>query len=160
MDSPTLICTKHNGDEEPEDPTLKYQKLIQKTLRQCNLIVEKPKIKYLTQKKPSPRTLRAQLILHKPNSLIRPVINNMKDPTYKIPRHLVRILNKHLTLNHHYNVVNSTNLANDLTNLKINKIHKLITYDIKDLSVNIPIQETLTITKSRLLKSNDKQHNK
>jgi hypothetical protein len=49
------------------------------------------------------------------------------------------------------------NLATDLTQIKLNENHKLITYDIKDLYVNIPIEETLTITKSMLLKSNDTQ---
>jgi hypothetical protein len=48
-------------------------------------------------------------------------------------------------------------LAIDLTNLKINENHKLITYDIQDLYVNISKEETLTITKSRLLKNNDTQ---
>jgi len=81
----------------------------------------------------------------------------MKNTTYKIAKHLVGVLNKHFTLYNHYNVFNSANLANELTNLKINKNHKLITYNIKDLSVTIPIEETLTITKSRLLKSNDTQ---
>jgi hypothetical protein len=33
---------------------------------------------------------------------------------------------------------------------------KMITYDIKDVYVNIPIEETLTITKQQLLKNNDK----
>jgi hypothetical protein len=33
----------------------------------------------------------------------------------------------------------------------------MITYELKDLYVNIPTEETLTITKSRLLKSNDTQ---
>jgi hypothetical protein len=60
----------------------------------------------------------------------------MKAPTYKIVKHLVRILNKHLTLNNHYNVANSTNLAIDLANLKISESHKLKKYDIKDLYVN------------------------
>jgi hypothetical protein len=69
----------------------------------------------------------------------------MKTPKYKISKHLVRILNIHLTLNHHYNVVNSTDLINDLTNLKINKIQKLITYKLKDLYVKIPVEETLTL---------------
>jgi hypothetical protein len=50
-------------------------------------------------------------------------------------------------------------LTIDLTNLKVNENHKLITYDIKDLYVNIPKEERLTITKSRLLKSNDTQTN-
>jgi hypothetical protein len=36
----------------PKDPTEKYQKLIHKTQQQCNLIIDKQKIKYLTQKKP------------------------------------------------------------------------------------------------------------
>jgi hypothetical protein len=77
----------------------------------------------------------------------------MKTPIYKISKHLVRMLSKHLTFNH--NVVNSTNLANELTKLKINENHKLIKCDIKDLYVNIPIEETLTFTKSMLLKNSD-----
>jgi len=48
-------------------------------------------------------------------------------------------------------------LATDPTKLKLNENRKLIRYDIKDLYVNIPIEETLTITKSMLLKSNDAQ---
>jgi hypothetical protein len=64
----------------------------------------------------------------------------MKAPTYKIVKHLVRILNKHLTLNSHYNVAYSTNLAIDLAHLKLSENHKLITYNIKDLYVNIPTE--------------------
>ena len=79
----------------------------------------------------------------------------MKAPTYKIAKHLVRIFKKHLTLNNHYKVVNSTNLAIDLTNLKIKETHKLITYDIQDLYVNIPKEGTLTITISMFLKNKD-----
>jgi len=36
----------------------------------------------------------------------------------------------------------------------------MITYDVKDLYVNIPIDETLKITESQLLKNNDKQKTK
>ena len=57
----------------------------------------------------------------------------MKAPTYKIAKHLVRILDGRLTLHNPYNVDNSTNLAIDLTNLNISENHKLITYDVKDL---------------------------
>jgi hypothetical protein len=140
-----------------KDPTDKYQNLIQKTLQQCNLIVDKQKIKYLIQKKPSPPTLKAQLKLHKPNIPICPVISNMQAPSYKVAKHLVKILNKHLTLNNQYNVVNSTNLTIDLSKLNINDNHKLITYDIKDVFVNVPTEETLLITKSMLLKNNNPQ---
>ena len=78
----------------------------------------------------------------------------MKAPTYKTAKHLVKLLNKHITLNNQ-DVRNSTSLAGDLIKLNLSKDHQLITYDIKDLDVNIPIEETLIITKSMLLKKND-----
>jgi len=45
-------------------------------------------------------------------------------------------------------------LATDVTKLNLNENHELLTYDIKDLYVNISIKDTLTITNSMLLKSN------
>jgi len=110
-----------------KDPTDKYQNLLQKNYDNNLNHWTEHKIKYLVQKKPSPPTVKAQLKLHEYNIPIRPLISNMIAPTYKIAKHLVRILNKHLTLNNHYNVVNSTNLAIDLTNLKISENHKLMT---------------------------------
>jgi hypothetical protein len=114
-----------------KDPTDKYKKFIQKALQQCNLIIDKRKKKFLVEKKPPRPTLKVQLKLHKPDISIRPVISNMKAPTYKISKDLVRMLSKHITFNNHYNVFNSTSLANDLTKLKMNGNHTLITYDIK-----------------------------
>jgi len=57
----------------------------------------------------------------------------------------------------HYNIKNSTNLATDVTKLELNQNQELLTHDVKDLYVNIPIEDTLTITNSMLLKSNDAQ---
>jgi hypothetical protein len=72
----------------------------------------------------------------------------MKVPSYKLAKHLIRIFNEHLILNNSYIVTNSTSLGTDLTQLKINDNRRLITYDIKDLFINIPIEDTLTITKA------------
>ena len=58
----------------------------------------------------------------------------------------------------HYNTINSNTLANELVNLKINNHHRLLTLDIKDLYVNIPIQETLVTTKVQLNAHNDKKN--
>jgi hypothetical protein len=41
-------------------------------------------MKFLTQKKASPPTLKAQLKLHKTDIPIRPVINNRTAPAYKL----------------------------------------------------------------------------
>jgi len=79
----------------------------------------------------------------------------MNAASYKISKHLANILNGYLNLNHHYNVKNSTSLAEDLTKFKIDENCKMLTHDIKDLYVNIRIKETLRITRSLLLKNND-----
>ena len=84
----------------------------------------------------------------------------MSAPTYKLPKHLVKLLNTHITLKNYYNVTNSTNLATELTHLVINENYRLVTYDIKDLFVNIPIEEVTGITKSGLAKNNDTQTTK
>jgi hypothetical protein len=70
---------------------------------------------------------------------------------------MAKILNQHISLNNHYNIMNSVNLANDLTKLEIQENHRLISFDIKDLCVNVPIYETLDITKNRLLQNNNTQ---
>jgi len=99
------------------------------------------------QKKPQLPTLKAQLKLRKPDNPNGPVIKNMNAPSYKIAKHLINKLNGYLCPNNHYNVKNSISLAEDLTKCKINQHHKMMTYDIRDLDVKIPIIETLTITK-------------
>jgi hypothetical protein len=43
-------------------------------------------------------TLMAQIKLHKPDKPIRPIINNMNAPTYKVAKYLLEILNKRLSL--------------------------------------------------------------
>jgi hypothetical protein len=60
-------------------------------------------------------------------------------------------------LSNQYNVKNSVTMAENLTKIQTNENHKLITYDIKDLYVNIPIHETLKITELMLNKENNAQ---
>jgi hypothetical protein len=84
------------------------------------------------------------------------VINNRTAPSYKLAKHLNKIINQHITLNNSY-VTNSVNLAHDLTKLELHENHRMVTYDIKDLYVNIPIDETLNFLKVQLLRNNNTQ---
>jgi hypothetical protein len=84
-------------------------------MQDCNLIIDKRRIKHLKQKKPAPPNLKAQLKLHKLDIPIRPVINNRTAPAYKLGKHLTKTLNQYITLHNQYVVTNSTNLDNDLT---------------------------------------------
>jgi hypothetical protein len=76
-------------------------------------------------------------------------------PHTKQQKKLKDNLKQRLQLENQYNTQNSKNLAHTMSTLKINDSLKMITYDIKDLYVNISIEETLTITKKQLPK-NDK----
>jgi hypothetical protein len=67
-------------------------------MQDCNLIIYKQRIKRLTQKKPAPPNLKAQLKLHKIDIPIRPVINNRTAPAYKLVKHLTKMLNQYITL--------------------------------------------------------------
>jgi len=140
-----------------KDPTKKDHRTLQSILQQSNLVIDKRKIKFLMQKNPLPPTLNALIKLHKPGNPIRPVINNTMAPSYNIAKHLTDVLNRHLHLNNEYNVRNSTTLADNLTKIDINEHCRLVTYDIKDLYVNIPLRETLKITELMLNKENDEQ---
>jgi hypothetical protein len=111
----TLLTIK-NFSIMPNYPTIMYHNLLQKTLRDCNLLIDKKKkIKYLLQKKPSPPTLRVRIKLYKQDKSIRSVVNNMKAPSYKIAKHLIHTLNTHLNLRNIYNVTKSTQLALELS---------------------------------------------
>ena len=77
------FLTENNFRTLQNDPTNEDHKHLQKTLQQCNLIINKRQIKQITQTKPQPPTRKAQLKLHKPGNPIRPVINNTNAPTLK-----------------------------------------------------------------------------
>jgi len=59
----------------------------------------------------------------------------------------------------HYNTINSNSFASELVRININSHHRLLTLDIKDLCLNIPIQEILNFTKFQLNAHNDKKKN-
>ena len=81
----------------------------------------------------------------------------MNAPAYKISKLLVKKLNGYLNLDYQFNVTYSLTLASDLRKLKIDQNSRMITFDIKVLYVNKPIEETLQITQAKLLKHNNER---
>ena len=118
------------------------------------MIIDKKQTNFLTQMKASPPTLKA---LHKADIQFLPVVNNRTAPAYKLARYLTKILDQYISLNNRFNVTNSTKLANDLTKLEIHENHRMISFDIKNVYVSIPIDETPNIIKTKLPQSNNIQ---
>jgi hypothetical protein len=147
------FITATNFNTLNKDPTNKFQTSIQKIVKESNLVIDKRQRKFLIQKKPSAPILKAQLKLHKMDIPIRPVINNRTAPAYKLSKYITKIL-QHINLNNQYNLNNPINLANDLINIPAQNNYR-ITFDIKDLYVNIRIDETINIMKTKLQQNNN-----
>ena len=143
-----------------KDPTNNFKKKVIENLKQGELIINKNQTKHPIQRKPQVPTLKAKIKLHKIGTPIRPVVNNINEPTYKLAKiHLKNTEVIYIQLQYQYNVKNSTNLAQDLKNIIIKDKYQLITFDIKDLYVNIPIEETINITKALLMAQNNNNNN-
>ena len=96
--------------------------------------------------KPIAPNLNVQLKTHKENQPIRPVINNRQAPAYKTARHINKKLQDLIKLPNEYNTNNSQEIAREQTILQINEKMRMITLDIKDMYVNLPIEGILQTT--------------
>jgi len=79
-------------------------------------------------------------------------VNNTQAPSYKITKYLNRRLNDLINLPYTYATKNSCEIAYELNNIQISEHNRMITLDIKDLYVNLPVQNILHITKFWLYK--------
>ena len=128
-------------------------KHIQHTIHKFNTIVDKNQQKHMIQIKPITTKLNALIKTHKEEKPIRPVINNVHAPPYKLAKHLNKNLNQLMSLPYTYATKNSKEVAQELSKIQINDQHKIITLDIQDLYVNIPTQNIINITKFWLSKN-------
>ena len=82
------------------------------------------------------------------------MINNTQAPSYRIAKFLNRKLQDIICLPYSYTKKNLYGVARDLHNIQINENNKIITLDIKDLYVNLPIKNILRVTEFWLNKHN------
>jgi hypothetical protein len=84
------------------------------------------------------------------------VSNNTNATAHKAATKLNTIFNIPLPPNNLYNTTSSNSPAHELVQLPNNAHHRPLTLDIKDHYFNIPIQETLNLTKTQLTRFNNK----
>jgi len=107
--------------------------------------------------KPAAPKLNVYIKTHKENEPIRPVIDNTQAPSYKIAKHINKKLYSLLKLPNTYNTKNSQEIAVELKSIKINGNTKIISMDIEDLYVNLPIQGIIKSTRYWLNKKNNNE---
>lgn len=84
---------------------------------------------------------------------MRPIVNRIKSPSYKICKFLQQYVRFTLKLQHLYTTTNTNQLVNKLNNLKVTKNTKMLSLDIENLCTNILINVTINIIENKLLRS-------
>jgi hypothetical protein len=74
------------------DSTDQYQKQITQVIYKCKTIINYNKIKSLTQIKPNAPVINALIKIYTQDAPVRPVINNITAPSYKLAKFLKKKL--------------------------------------------------------------------
>jgi 5-bromo-4-chloroindolyl phosphate hydrolysis protein len=128
------------------DPTDLFQKQIQKAITQCPTIIHILQ-KHIMQMKPNAPYLNVLIKIHEQDAPIWPVVNNRPTRAYKLEKFLTNQLTQFLQLPYTYALKNTSEVANELSNLHIDNQHRMATFDIKDLYVKLPIRDIIQATK-------------
>ena len=73
-------------------------------------------------------------------------------------KYINKKMNHLLTLPNTYNTINSKEIAEELKSIKINENNGILTLDIKDLYVNLPINGIIKATRHWLHKKNNNEN--
>jgi hypothetical protein len=138
-----------------KDPTEIFQKQIHQAIQRCNILIDKQAQKYQLNIKPKAPQLNVYIKTHTDNQPIGPVINNTQAPSYKIAKYMNKKLQGLICLPYTYNTKNSQEVAEELVVLPINETMRIITLDIKDMYVNLPIAGIIKTNRFWLNKHNN-----
>jgi hypothetical protein len=138
----------HNFTTLKNDPTKTFQKDLRNTINKCPIIITKEqKWRYMNMNPAAP-TIRGLIKIHKPNAPIRPIVNWMQAPTYKIAKLLIKKLTQYIPLPNTFNVKNSVHLIHDLAEIPFDPNIQFASFDITDMYTNIPLDDLINIIES------------
>ena len=143
-----------------KDPTANYTKIINNAIDQCTGIIQENvryKLKYSVPvnncnniNASTCPTFKPVIKMHKTNNPIRPLVNAIRSPTYKISKFMDNLLKSLLIVNNSFSVINSTQFAKTITGFKLADTQRMISLDIVNLYTNIPINDLKKIIEKKL----------
>jgi len=84
--------------------------------------------------------------IHEDNKHIRTVFTSIQAPSYKLARFIGRELSELIELPYTFSTKNTRQLVQELAAIQVNNSQKMITLDVKDLYLNLPVKDILKIT--------------
>jgi hypothetical protein len=89
--------------------------------------------------------LRGLIEIHKESAPIRPIVNWKNAPAYKLAKMLAKKLTSYIPLPYTFNICNTVQLLNDLTDIPYESSIKFASFDINNMYSSIPTKELLKI---------------
>jgi hypothetical protein len=140
------FITNNNFTQLTHDVTNKLQRNIRTAFNYCKDITQSNKKWKYVNLNPAAPNIRGLIKIHKREAPIRPVVNWMNAPAYKLAKLLTKILQTHIPLPHSFKVKNTVQLVEDLTDIPYS--HNLrLAFDISNMYINIPTEEFIKIIK-------------
>ena len=84
--------------------------------------------------------------LHKENVPLRPIVSAIGSPTYKIAKHLSKLLQPFIGQTETF-IKDSTHFIEKLKDIKLTPEDRLISFDVVSLFTKVPVEETLQYIK-------------
>ena len=138
-----------------EDPTKSTETKIQRTLRKIKSTLTKQEpleyTKWLFYGTPKLHKIGKNGNI---NDLpLRPIVSNIGTATYHLAKHLSKVLSP--SRNSEYTIKNTKDFLVQLKKEKIPKDHQMVSFDVKSLFTNVPLEKTIDIILRRIYRDKE-----
>ena len=135
------------------DPTVKVENRIASTLKSLrnNGHIDDKLCDYLTPRYTTSPQMYGLPKIHKEDIPMRPIVSTINSPSYKVAKELTRILTP-LAGHTVYTVKNSTAFVDRVRGMEITPQDRLVSFDVKNLFTQVPVEEALKVVEERLTK--------
>lgn len=88
---------------------------------------------------------------HKPNNPVRPIINSINAPSYKLRKFLCNLIKTRINTNSPHTCSNSKEFIEKVKNFSLEKTHLLTSIDVDNMYGSIPKQEAISALREKLV---------
>ena len=143
----------------PRDPTVKVENKIADTLKRLRNQghLDHKLCDFLIPRYSTPPQMYGLPKIHKEDTPMRPIVSTINSPSYKLAKELARILTP-LAGNTAYTVRNSTAFVERIRGLQTTPQDTLVSFDVKNLFTQVPVEAALTVVEDRLYKHPSSQN--
>jgi len=125
------------------DVTKQPRRDVGNTVNECQQIIHKSDRWKYVNLNPTAPTTRGFVKVHKEGAPVRQIVNWKNAQAYKIAKLLARTIHTYIPLPYIFNVENSVQLMNELTDIPYDHNIKFASLDINNMYSNIPTKEII-----------------